>query len=103
MRPNARSNSPSGGKAKGKPFSGLAISPKAISQSTPATGPDMNRRLLLLLPFALLVSGEDTPQPIFDLLVNAASELSAGNARGFLDLFDKDMPGLDDLRRNVTA
>lgn len=68
-----------------------------------ATGPEVTRRALLLLPLAVCCRGADAAREVLDLLSNAVGALSAGDAAGFLKAFDPAMPGFQKLRENVTG
>ncbi len=63
----------------------------------------MTRRPLLLLPFLPGLRAADAERQVFDLFATLASRLSEGDAAGFLDGFDKSMPGYEELRANVAA
>jgi hypothetical protein len=62
----------------------------------------MTRRTLLALPFAMRLRA-DAARDVWDLLGDAASALSEGDATGFLDCFDPKMPGYERLSEDVTA
>jgi len=62
----------------------------------------MTRRTLLALPFALPLLA-DSARDVWDLLADAASALSAGNAPAFLDAFDPKMPGYEELRTDAVG
>jgi hypothetical protein len=68
----------------------------------PATGPDLPRRLLLLVPLAARLTA-DARDEIFDLFTRLATALSAGNAVGFLEPFDREMPEYARLETNILA
>lgn len=56
----------------------------------------------LLLLFSLASWGE-TPKEVMDLLRTAAEDLADQNADGFLDHFDRNMPGYSKLRDEAQA
>jgi hypothetical protein len=62
----------------------------------------MTRRTLLALPFAMRLRA-DSARDVWDLVSEAAHQLSEGNAAAFLDCFDPKMPGYEELRADVTA
>ncbi len=62
----------------------------------------MTRRTLLALPFALTLHA-DSAREVWDLLGDAATALSNGDAPGFMEAFDPKMPGYDKLRADVEA
>ena len=62
----------------------------------------MTRRLLLLIPLAVCLAA-DPEKESNDLIMTAATELSAGRADGFLGAFDPAMPGFQKLRGDVAA
>ena len=62
----------------------------------------MTRRTLLALPFAMALRA-DSARDVWDLLGDAASALSDGNASGFLEAFDPKMAGYQKLRADVEA
>ena len=62
----------------------------------------MTRRTLLALPFAMALRA-DSARDVWDLIGDAASALSNGNASGFLEAFDPKMPGYEGLRADVAA
>jgi hypothetical protein len=62
----------------------------------------MTRRTLLALPFAMALRA-DSARDVWDLLGDAASALSNGNAPGFLEGFDPKMPGYEKLRVDIEA
>jgi len=61
------------------------------------------RRLLWLIPAALLLAAADPAQEVLDLFAGLAAALSANDAPQFLAAFDRAMPGYNKLRENVTA
>src|SRR6516164_617121 len=78
----------------------------------PVTAPEMTRRRLLRAcgvalgaafghPGALLRA--DEVEDVWNVLTEAASALSEGNAKSFLALFDRSMPEYATLEGNVTA
>jgi len=62
----------------------------------------MKRRALLLLVLALPLAA-DPAQDAWELLSNAASALTEGNATRFEGYFDSKMPGYAELRNDVEA
>jgi hypothetical protein len=62
----------------------------------------MTRRTLLALPFAMRLRA-DSARDVWDVLGEAAHELSQGNATAFMDCFDPKMPGYEQLRADVAA
>ena len=69
----------------------------------PATGPEMTRRVLLLVPLAACCRAADPAQEVIDLVADAAASLSAGSVPRFLKAFDPAMEGYAKLRENVTG
>jgi hypothetical protein len=63
----------------------------------------MTRRLLLLLPFVPRPGAADAEDEVFELFTTLASRLSAGDAAGFLDGFDRAMPGYEQFRASVAG
>ena len=63
----------------------------------------MTRRAVLLLPLAICCRAADAAREVRDLIADAASSLSAGDAAGFLKAFDPGMAGYGKLRENVTG
>src|SRR4249920_400477 len=88
---------------RAKRGSGPATLQKAISGSTPATVPEMTRRVLLLVPLAACCRAADPAQEVIDLVADAAASLSAGSVPRFLKAFDPAMEGYAKLRENVTG
>jgi hypothetical protein len=60
------------------------------------------KRALWLIPAALLVAA-DPAQEVLDLFTGLAASLSANDAQQFMAAFDREMPGYDKLRQEVTA
>ena len=60
------------------------------------------RTLLLLLAFAVS-SWAETPKDVMDFLRTAAEALADQNGDGFLDHFDRNMPGFATLRDEVAV
>jgi hypothetical protein len=63
----------------------------------------MTRRLLLLAACAAPLFAADAEQQAYDLVTDAATHLSAGNADSFLALFDRAMPGYDEFAARIAA
>ena len=63
----------------------------------------MTRRLVLLLPFTPCLRAADAEEQVFELFTTLASRLSGGDAAGFLDGFDKTMPGYEEFRASVAG
>jgi hypothetical protein len=66
----------------------------------------MTRRRAILALTALPLAaplGADDASDIWELLTQAAAALSAGNAREFLDAFDRSMPGYQMLATNISG
>jgi hypothetical protein len=62
----------------------------------------MTRRTLLALPFAMRLKA-DSASDVWDLLAEAAHQLSEGDAPAFMNCFDPKMPGYEELRTDVEA
>ena len=62
----------------------------------------MTRRTLLALPFAMRLRA-DSARDVWDLVAEAAHELSEGNDEAFMGCFDPKMPGYERLRADVAA
>ena len=63
----------------------------------------MTRRAWLTIAMAGCLRAADPAREVFDLVADAAGSLSAGNAAGFLNTFDRNMPGYARLRQNITG
>jgi hypothetical protein len=63
----------------------------------------MTRRAILLALAALRLRGADSASQAWDLLTDMASALSRGDAPGFLQAFDRQMKGFQDLAAAVTG
>lgn len=71
----------------------------------PATGPEFTRRALLLTTFGVLATRlrADSADQVWDLISSMASALTRGSGSEFVTVFDRTMPGFEELRNNVTA
>jgi hypothetical protein len=56
---------------------------------------------MLVTLIAQLVVFAEAPADVLRLITDAAEALANGDASGFLDQFDRDMPGYAELRANV--
>ena len=61
----------------------------------------LQRCLLVLLAVAACLQAADPEKEVEALVASAASDLSAGNVRSFLEAFDKSMPGYEKLSTAV--
>src|SRR5437763_13211887 len=103
MRRIARSASPSRGRERGRRDSGPAISPKAISGSTPATGPEMTRRawIFAALPLCAAAFQAGPAEGAADVFRRAALALRDRKPSALWVLFDSKMPGYSRLRSDA--
>ena len=62
----------------------------------------MTRRALLLIPVTLCFAADPAGESAA-VITELAASLTARNAQEFLAAFDRNMPGYDKLRANVTA
>jgi len=61
------------------------------------------RNAVLLGCFAAVSAKGDAHSDVIDLVGSLSAALTAVNVQAFMDAFDKDMPGYDDLKTQVTA
>ena len=68
----------------------------------PAIGPEFTRRALLLAALAASLRADSADQ-VWELIGSLASSLTNGSGDDFLRVFDRSMPGFEQLRTNVNA